>query len=69
MGRTRGPELVARMAEAGPTPRVLFITGYSEEAIDATLGHSLLTKPFTAEALRDAVHAALGLTSDARTAR
>ncbi|HEY3253489.1 MAG TPA: ATP-binding protein, partial [Polyangiaceae bacterium] len=55
MAQMRGPELIARLAEIGPTPRVLFITGYSEEATRSALGHPVLAKPFTAAALWHAV--------------
>jgi two-component system, cell cycle sensor histidine kinase and response regulator CckA len=55
MAQMRGPELIARLAEIGPTPRVLFITGYSEEATRSALGHPVLAKPFTAKALWNAV--------------
>jgi two-component system, cell cycle sensor histidine kinase and response regulator CckA len=56
MAQMRGPELIARLAEIGATPRVLFITGYSEEATRSALGHPVLAKPFTATALWDAVN-------------
>jgi two-component system cell cycle sensor histidine kinase/response regulator CckA len=55
MSHMRGPELVARLSQAGATPRVLFITGYSEEAVRAGLGHPVLAKPFTAAALLRAI--------------
>ena len=55
MAHMRGPELVRRMGDGGPQPRVLFITGYSEEAVHAELGHPVLTKPFTAAALLRAI--------------
>ncbi|MFT3928544.1 MAG: PAS domain-containing protein [Myxococcales bacterium] len=60
MAHMRGPELVARMAGNGSKPRVLFITGYSEEAVHAGLGHPVLRKPFTAEELIAAIADALG---------
>jgi two-component system cell cycle sensor histidine kinase/response regulator CckA len=59
MGATRGPELVARMAHVGPAPRVLFMTGYSEEASEAKLGHPVLAKPFSLPSLQAALEAAL----------
>jgi len=59
MAQMRGPELVARMAERGPPPRVLFITGYSDEAVYSELPHPVLAKPFTAAALCRAVDDAL----------
>jgi two-component system cell cycle sensor histidine kinase/response regulator CckA len=60
MAHMRGPELVARMSAGGARPRVLFITGYSEEAVHAELGHPVLTKPFTADALLAAIVDAVG---------
>jgi DNA-binding LytR/AlgR family response regulator len=39
---------------------VLFITGYSEEAVHAELHHPVLTKPFTAAELSAAIQAAVG---------
>ena len=59
MALMRGPELIARLSEIGRRPRVLFITGYSEELVHAELGHPVLSKPFTAETLLRAVHDAL----------
>jgi two-component system, cell cycle sensor histidine kinase and response regulator CckA len=55
MTHMRGPELVARLAETAVRPRVLFITGYSEEAVHSELGHPVLAKPFTAAALWRAI--------------
>jgi len=55
MAEMRGPELIARLCESGVIPRVLFITGYSEEATRSELGHPVLAKPFTATALWNAV--------------
>jgi hypothetical protein len=60
MAQMRGPELIARMAEVGAAPRVLFITGYSEEAVHSELRHPVLGKPFTSAALSRAVHDAIG---------
>lgn len=60
MAQMRGPELVGHMSYAGVSPRVLFITGYSEEAAHSELGHPVLPKPFTAVALWRAVSDALG---------
>ncbi|HYP98856.1 MAG TPA: PAS domain-containing protein [Polyangiaceae bacterium] len=56
MAEMRGPELIARLGESGVVPRVLFITGYSEEATRSALGHPVLAKPFTATALWKAVN-------------
>jgi two-component system cell cycle sensor histidine kinase/response regulator CckA len=55
MAQMRGPELIARLSASGVTPRVLFITGYSEEATRSELGHPVLAKPFTATALWNAI--------------
>jgi len=60
MAEIRGPELIARLAESGTIPRVLFITGYSEEATRSALGHPVLAKPFTATALWNAVNELAG---------
>ena len=60
MAQMRGPELVTRMAEGGVAPRVLFITGYSEEAAHAELKHPVLTKPFTSASLWRAINDAIG---------
>jgi CheY-like chemotaxis protein len=59
MAQMRGPELIARMSEKGKTPRVLFITGYSEEAVHAELKHPVLTKPFTSASLWRAINDAI----------
>jgi two-component system cell cycle sensor histidine kinase/response regulator CckA len=61
MAQMRGPQLVQRLAELGVTPRVLFITGYSEEAVTTELGFPVLSKPFTGAALIDAIGSALNL--------
>ncbi|HKO91387.1 MAG TPA: PAS domain-containing protein [Polyangiaceae bacterium] len=55
MARVRGPALVARLAARGRTPRVLFITGYSEEVAHAELRHAVLAKPYTASTLAAAI--------------
>jgi two-component system, cell cycle sensor histidine kinase and response regulator CckA len=55
MRNMRGPQLVERLAELGAPPRVLFITGYSQEAVHAELGHPVLAKPFTADSLWRAI--------------
>jgi CheY-like chemotaxis protein len=60
MAHKRGPELVAQMAAGGVAPRVLFITGYSEEATQAALAHPVLTKPYTADQLLAAIAGVLG---------
>lgn len=60
MTHMRGPELIERLAEGGPPPRVLFITGYSEEGARARLGHPVLAKPFKVTGLLRAVGEVLG---------
>ncbi len=60
MTRMRGPELIARMGATGVAPRVLFMTGYSEEGVRSALGHPVLTKPFGADALLAAIVGAVG---------
>jgi len=57
----RGPELVQRMLGDDRAQPVLFITGYSEEAVGENLGHPVLTKPFSPKGLEQAVRKALGL--------
>ncbi|WP_162789211.1 MULTISPECIES: hybrid sensor histidine kinase/response regulator [Sphingomonas] len=56
-----GAEVAAAMRETAPEQPILFVSGYSEtEAIRrAAPGASLLAKPFRAEALDEAVRAAL----------
>ena len=46
MAGMRGPELVKRLRQTGRPLRVLYVTGYSEEAARDTLGERVLTKPF-----------------------
>lgn len=60
MRQQRVPELIARLSEIGPQPRVLLITGYSEEAVHSELGHPVLGKPFTAAELLGAIRDVLG---------
>jgi hypothetical protein len=58
-----GPALAERLVELYPGLRVLYISGYAEEAIQrqGTLpaGGSLLEKPFTADQLARRVREAL----------
>jgi len=60
MALVRGPALVARLAAHGRPPRVLFITGYSDEAAHAELQHAVLAKPYTAAALAAAIGDVVG---------
>ncbi len=55
MAQMRGPELIAQLSQHGAPPRVLFITGYSEETVHAGLRHPILSKPYTTAALVSAV--------------
>ncbi len=58
-----GPALAERLVAAWPALRVLYITGYAEEAIERQgalpAGGALLEKPFTAQQLADSVRQAL----------
>ena len=54
-----GEELAERIAGGGPGPPVLFMSGYTDEAIVPRDGAPLLRKPFTAEALLRGVREAL----------
>jgi CheY-like chemotaxis protein len=61
-----GPALVERLLPATPELKVLYITGYSEDAIREhgllPQGGALLEKPFTAHQLAERVHTALART-------
>ena len=59
MAQMRGPVLVKRLRQLGKAPRVLFITGYSEEAVRSELDHPVLAKPFTIDALLLAIRSVL----------
>ena len=58
-----GPALAQRLLREVPDLKVLYITGYSEEAIRQQgmmpAGGALLEKPFTAHPHAERVHAAL----------
>lgn len=65
-----GDELARRLGERRPTTKVLFMSGYSPEAI-ATNGNLLpgsrfLAKPFSASDLMDRIQATLAAPIDAR---
>ena len=68
MPRMGGPELARRMADMRPEARVLFMSGYSNDAVSRQgvlgSGVSLLEKPFTAQALARAVREALDRRKD-----
>jgi signal transduction histidine kinase len=57
----KGPELVSRVLRRFPGIAVLFVTGYAGEAGEAEgfADHELLRKPFTINALQNAVAAAM----------
>jgi CheY-like chemotaxis protein len=59
-----GPALIERLLRVAPDLKVLYITGYSEDAIrqqgSLPAGGALLEKPFTAHQLADRVRAVLG---------
>jgi PAS domain S-box-containing protein len=63
MPQTSGPELARRLTEKSPTTRVLFMSGYTDDAIvhhGVLAGHTrFLGKPFTIGELTLAVRAAL----------
>ena len=56
-----GPELVTRVLRRFPDLAVLFVTGYAGEAgeVEGFSDHELLRKPFTINALRNAIAAAM----------
>jgi two-component system cell cycle sensor histidine kinase/response regulator CckA len=60
-----GPALVERLVAGRPHLKVLYITGYAEEAIERQgalpAGGALLEKPFTAQQLADSVRQALAI--------
>jgi two-component system, cell cycle sensor histidine kinase and response regulator CckA len=55
MPEMRGPELVRRLSENNTSPRVLFMSGYNDEATFAELEHPVLAKPFNLLALEQAI--------------
>jgi CheY-like chemotaxis protein len=62
MPRMTGPALVQAMAEKGITLPVVYVTGYAEDHLvrhGVSSASTVLEKPFTADALLDAVRAAL----------
>lgn len=68
MPEMSGRELLQRLAELQPAIRVLFVTGYSDEAVARhgvlDVGSALLQKPFTPAALAHKVREVLdGTTS------
>jgi CheY-like chemotaxis protein len=67
MPQTSGPELARRLTEKVPTTRILFMSGYTDDAIvhhGVSAGHTrFLAKPFTIGELLLAVRAALSAES------
>ena len=61
MPRLSGPAMVERLRRVAPATRVLFISGFSEDAVTDELSErsTLLRKPFSASTLLAAVSAAL----------
>jgi two-component system, cell cycle sensor histidine kinase and response regulator CckA len=59
-----GPALAERLRQIDPALKVLFMSGYdSSQVVQRYVvdqGFSLIAKPFTASALREAIEAALG---------
>jgi CheY-like chemotaxis protein len=57
-----GRELVKRLAETRPETKVLYLSGYTEDAIEGTLesGTAFLQKPFTLQNLSRKVREVLG---------
>jgi CheY-like chemotaxis protein len=60
-----GPALAERLVAEWPELKVLYITGYAQEAIERQgrlpAGYALLEKPFTAQQLADSVRQALAI--------
>jgi two-component system cell cycle sensor histidine kinase/response regulator CckA len=62
MPKMGGPELARRVAQLRPDLRVLFMSGYSDDAVVRSIERSaslFLVKPFTASALLEKVRLAL----------
>jgi two-component system, cell cycle sensor histidine kinase and response regulator CckA len=61
MPTLNGPQMVERLRETRPDLKVLYITGYADDAVAGSklrAGYeALLEKPFTARALREAITA------------
>src|SRR5262249_4878785 len=62
-GGTNGVALAANLQDARPALRVLYMSGYTDTALTSQavldVGHALIMKPFTADALARAVRLAL----------
>lgn len=65
-----GPVLAERLREIEPALKVIFMSGYDNSQVVQRYvvdrGFSLIAKPFTASALREAIDAALGTHNGAR---
>lgn len=61
MPEMTGPELAETIVASRPDLPVIFVTGYARDAIDGErfAGHAILRKPFTINALAEAVDAAV----------
>lgn len=62
MPRMRGPQLAEKILKQRPDTAIVFLSGYTEEAItqsDGITGFTLVEKPYTADALRDSIRRAL----------
>jgi two-component system, cell cycle sensor histidine kinase and response regulator CckA len=63
MPEMNGPELVRRIASSGSSPRVLYMSGYTDSALPAEdvieSRDSLLQKPFTPDVLLRRVREAI----------
>jgi two-component system, cell cycle sensor histidine kinase and response regulator CckA len=55
MADMRGPELVARLRRSGRPLRVLYVTGYTQEAVRDARDERVLAKPFSPAALVSAL--------------
>lgn len=56
MPETSGSELADRLLELRPELKVLYMSGYADEALPPSLHAALITKPFDPSALLHAVH-------------
>jgi two-component system, cell cycle sensor histidine kinase and response regulator CckA len=72
MPRMRGPQLAEQILKQRPEIAVVFLSGYTEEAItqsDGITGFTLVEKPYTAEALLNSIRRALENASSRSTLR
>lgn len=59
MPKLSGPDLAARLLNNGLARRVLYMTGFADVALDTGEHAAVIHKPFTPNALADAVRSAL----------